>query len=207
MAELDKIVVSQPTENEEHADEEQIMEIGMVKETKKKIKAIKGSGDGNPLNRQFPALMALSRKLKRVPTVSEALNYLRETGNYSGDWEDGLQRNRRVPQMLNRITKTFDPEKVGGNSYTIPLGKWWAWAKKYGKYFVHEEINDRGKVKWRISITIHELSTAMSIIEYCGKIDPNEDGTIPTESSQNNLESVCIMQARLKSSGKMENGS
>ena len=177
LAELDKI-----EEKEEAAKE--ITTIVRVKEDKptkaKRVKAKAGLSDGNPLTRQFPALQAFSRKLKRVPTVDEALDHLRETGNYSGDWEDDAQRNRRVPQMLNRIARTFDPEKVGGNSYNIPLGKWWAWARKYAKYFVHEEINDRGKVKWRISITIHELSTAMSIIEYCGKIDPNEDGTIPT---------------------------
>ncbi len=49
---------------------------------------------------------------------------------YTGEWSDDARRNRRVPQILHYIARTFDPEK-GGAGKSVQIGKYDDWCDRH----------------------------------------------------------------------------
>ena len=60
-----------------------------------------------------PFARAFYKKHQTFPTVEDALDWLKNTGRYSGDWEENeAHRAHRVAQVLAYIEQTFDPAKL-----------------------------------------------------------------------------------------------
>jgi hypothetical protein len=119
----------------------------------------------NAFTSQLDALLKYSRKLKRVPEIDQALEYLHQNGIYSGDWEEGFnRRTKRVEWLLSHISQTFDPNQCGENKFSLPLERFKNWAR----------------VNKIIGISKEFVASALAIVDYCCRIDPNEDGTLPT---------------------------
>lgn len=140
--------------------------------------------------RQRKALLTFARKLKRIPTLDEALRFIQENGLYTGDWENPARR-CRVRGILKFISQTFDTKKCTKQGQTVNIGKYDAWAKaKFpngiagGKRrivtddFQIREISMCGRIEWEF------ISVFISICEYCLLCEANSDGSLPHERAK-----------------------
>ena len=137
--------------------------------------------ESNRFTANLQHLMAFARRLRRVPEVEEALDYLRKNNLFSGDWEDGeARRERRVAFILDRyIEPDFDAAKCGGNLQVEALmalvNQYTAWAtRKYG-------AGVRALVDGRVvEITSEALGLYLAVCMFILEQDPNhQDGGIP----------------------------
>ncbi len=140
--------------------------------------------------RQLIALLRLAHHLKRVPTIDEALDFLRDNGLYTGSWANPARRGR-VRGILKFIAKTFDAKKCSKPNRTqakVNIGKYDAWAKtKFpnglggGKRkivtdeFEIIEVNKCGRVEWEF------ISVFVSVCEFLLLVDKRPDGSLPHE--------------------------
>ena len=88
--------------------------------------------EADALVRQRNALLRCARLLKRVPSVEEALQFIKDNGLYSGEWKNSARR-PRVRGILKFIAKTFDPKKcvkTDASTAAVNIWKYDAWAKK-----------------------------------------------------------------------------
>jgi len=145
------------------------------------------------LVRQREALLRMARALKRVPTVEEALTFIKEHGLYTGKWENTARR-CRVRSILKFIAKTFDSKKctkTGRTKTPVNIGKYDAWAKTRfpngiggGKRkivtdgFEIKEVRRGGHIEWQF------ISVFASICEFCLVAEKNEDGSFPHERAK-----------------------
>jgi hypothetical protein len=144
--------------------------------------------------RQLIALLRLARFLKRVPTVDEALDFIRDNGLYTGAWANPARRGR-VRGILKHIVKTFDPAKCskpGRSQATVNIGKYDAWAKtKFpnglvgGKRkivtdeFEIREISKCGRAEWEF------ISVFVSVCEFLLMVDKRPDESLPHKRAMN----------------------
>lgn len=146
------------------------------------------------LVRQRKALLVYARLLKRVPTVDEALKYIKDHGLYSGEWKNSARRSR-VRGILKFIARTFDPNKcVKPNDSTaaVNIGKYDAWAKKKfpnGLVGCKQRRNvtetfEIVEVKERVAVSWQFISVFVSVCEYCLLLDKNEDGSLPHQRAK-----------------------
>jgi len=154
--------------------------------TRKSIRCSTAKTGYNALTAQFDALLKYSRQLKSIPDVDHALDYLHQNGIFSGDWEEGLRRRtKRVGQILNHIAKTFDAKLCTSEGFSISIGKFKKYANDNRRLFISKKLtaNEYGEVVKRETVKASPewVSVALSLIDYCGRIDPNDDNTIPTE--------------------------
>jgi hypothetical protein len=126
-------------------------------------------------------LMALARRLGRVPEVEEAMDHLRENHLYTGDWDDGeARRERRVAFILDRyVEPDFDEKKCGGNlradEVMSLVNQYTDWAgRKYGSG-VRTLVDGR-----LVCIDSRVLGTYLAICMFILEQDSNQrDGGIP----------------------------
>ncbi len=139
----------------------------------------------NALTRQLQALLELARRLRRVPSESEALSFIKVNRLYSGDWSDKEGRRKsRVRWILGHIADSFDPAKCSTAKYKVEFGKFDNWARTHVgtlrekvRRFVDEfgeihEVQGRSVVDWMF------VSVMLSILEFCFD-DPNPDQSLP----------------------------
>ena len=78
--------------------------------------------------RQLNALLVFARKIKRVPSLAEALKFVRQNDLYTGAWSENLARRKaRLRYILKHLAKTFDSCKC--NQGKVDVEKYRAWAK------------------------------------------------------------------------------
>jgi len=170
--------------------------VAMEQQRPKTRKSIRSIATGcnttgyNALTAQFDALLKYSRQLKAIPDVDHALNYLRQEGIFSGDWAEGLRRRTvRVGQILNHIANTFDAKLCTSEGFSISIGQFKKYADDNRRLFISNKLtaNKYGEVVngKTVKASPEWVSVALSLIDYCGRIDPNEDGTIPTKRIKN----------------------
>jgi hypothetical protein len=134
--------------------------------------------------RQKEALFRLSRYLKRVPTLDEALALLKQHHLFSGTWDEHEDKRRtRVTSILDFIAKTFDASKIARGS--VNIGKYDEWAKKkFPKGLTGRKkryLNEDGKIVvgcHRSCVGPKFISVFMSIAEFGLLTDKNSDDSL-----------------------------
>ncbi|HEV3258336.1 MAG TPA: hypothetical protein VG013_15760 [Gemmataceae bacterium] len=134
--------------------------------------------------RQKEALFRLARRLKRVPTLQEALHFLREEHLYSGHWDDNLAgRKARVRSILKFIARTFDPGRCGNGS--VHVGKYDVWAKKHFPNGLRGRgrrgMTEDGQVVETEGVHVGPdfIAVFLAVCEFALLIDKNQDDTLP----------------------------
>ena len=150
-----------------------------------------------------PFVRAFYSAHRRFPTTNEALEWLKDNGRYSGEWEDNFSRRvRRVGQILRFIERDFDPEmlsKGGKPSVSLDRGRfaWWV-EQRFGSMMTarirdisRSEIMTTGKdgpfdavtVKaptTTVSIPAKFVETFLSVAQFCLSTDPLSNKAVPT---------------------------
>jgi hypothetical protein len=174
--------IKQPNKHEEAGTQ-----LATVKETKHSMRhSGKGANNPNSFERQHEALLEFCRRMGRVVSDHEALEFIEKNRLYTGGWNDNLaQRRSRVRWILKRIAKTFDPSKCRGVHRDVQVGKYHQWAQQHVgriKGRDRRDVNEYGEVVVRKSRRVVEgkfVSTFLSIVEFCLITSPNEDGSLP----------------------------
>lgn len=145
--------------------------------------------------RQKEALFRLARSLKRVPSVDEALQFIKSEELFTGCWQDNLGRRKaRIHSILKWIANTFDASKCANGS--VNIGKYDAWANTRfpngligkGKNSMTEDgelihsFGDHVKPEF--------ISIFMSICEFSLRIDKNLDSTLPHKRAEHIWEAL-----------------
>ncbi len=150
-----------------------------------------------------PFTRAFYSQHRRFPTTDEALEWLKDNGRYSGEWEDRESRRaKRVGQILRFIERTFDPEMLSkGGKPSVSLGRgrfaWWV-QQKFGLTMTakvrdtnRSEIMTTGKdgpfdaltVKaptTTVSIPARFVETFLAVAHFCLSTDPLSNKAVPT---------------------------
>ncbi len=140
--------------------------------------------------RQAEFLRRLSRKLKRVPSVDEALEAIRNQNLFTGAWEDNTSRRRaRVSQILRYISQTFDPSKCGQGN--VETDKYTAWAmKKFpngitgGTRTYMTPEGEVFEVQQNIHVSPEFIAVFMAVVNYCLLVDANQDESLPHDRAK-----------------------
>jgi len=157
-----------------------------------------------------PFVRAFYSQHRRFPTNDEALEWLKDNGRYSGEWEDGFNRRaRRVGQILRFIEQGFDPEMLGSGgkpSVSLGLGRfsWWV-EQKFGyqmtaKIISRSEIMTTGKDGLFDALTVKAptttvlipakfVETFLAVAEFCLSTDPLANKAVPT----NRVKKIWVM--------------
>lgn len=134
--------------------------------------------------RQHQALLRLARHLKRVPTLDEALAFIKEKSLFTGPWDQHLPRRKaRVRSILKFIARSFDAGRCATG--TVNVGKYDAWAKD--KFACGMSGNLGGSIdeygQWVSGKTVHVgpsfIGVFLAVAEFALLIDQNEDGSLP----------------------------
>jgi hypothetical protein len=148
------------------------------------IKLVDLASEPDSFKRQKEALMRFARYLKRVPTVEEALKYLRQEKLFTGSWEENQsRRSRRVHDILNFIAQTFDAGKCAQGS--VNVGKYDQWARTQfpngliGK--TRSSMDENGHITdgQRIHVSAGFIAAFMAIAEFGLVTDKNQDDSLP----------------------------
>lgn len=145
----------------------------------------------NSYKRQQDALLELCRRLRRVATVEEGLEFIRTNRLFSGEWsENESGRRSRVKGLLKRIALTFDANKCSSSDdpldiNRIKVGKYDQWARHFvGKVTgINRQVDEYGNVVERrgASVDWKWVSVFLSVVEYCCVSCRNEDGSLPQD--------------------------
>ena len=148
----------------------------------------------NAYERQQDALLELCRRIGRVATVNEGLEFIRGNGLFSGEWADNEARRRcRVKYLLGRIAMTFDKTKCNeGNDplriREVNVGKYDNWARSFvGKVTgARRHVDEYGNVVERRSASVDWkwVSVFLSVVEHCCVTCPNQDGSLPQNRAE-----------------------
>jgi hypothetical protein len=146
--------------------------------------------------RQKEALFRLARYLKRVPSLEEGLQYIREQRLFTGSWEENLgRRTARVQSILKWIANTFDASKCAKGS--VNVGKFAEWARKKfphglvgGKRRLLTEEGEVIEVSQNIRVSTRFIACFLAVAEFGLLIDKNQDGTLPHRRAEQLWESL-----------------
>ena len=148
--------------------------------------------------RQHAALLVFARSLKRLPMLTEALDYIKQNFLFTGSWQQNeARRKARVKNILKRIAKTFDPNKCGTRTVDAAKLQGWAatnankyeaWAKKKfptgitgGKQYVGED----GEIyQQRLLVGPQFIGVFIAVCEFGLLVDKNEDDSLPHERAK-----------------------
>jgi hypothetical protein len=155
------------------------------------IKLVDLASEPDSFERQKEALFRYARYLKRVPTVEEAMQYIRDKRLFTGSWEENLsRRTARVSSIVKWIDNTFDASKCAKGS--VNVGKFDEWAKKkfpngliYRK--CKEHLTEEGEVIERhqnVHVSTKFIACFMAIAEFTLLIDKNQDDTVPGDRGE-----------------------
>ena len=148
--------------------------------------------------RQHAALLVFARSLKRVPTLTEALDYINQNGLFTGSWQQNAARRKaRVKSILKRIGKTFDPSKCGTKTLDAAKLQSWAaanankyeaWAKKKfptGIVGGKKHVGEDGEIyEQRLHVGPQFIAVFIAICEFGLLEDKNEDDSLPHERAK-----------------------
>ena len=146
----------------------------------------------NALKRQHAVLIEYCRRMGRVVSVGEALEYIKANGFYTPPWDNPARANR-VRDILRFIGQTFDPEKCNSSDEGKPeikVGKYDNWARHHlGEVRTPAKlgIDEYGRprtVKAAVRADHRDFSEFLSVFEFCAVIDPNEDTSIPEKRAK-----------------------
>jgi hypothetical protein len=134
--------------------------------------------------------MRLARTLKRVPTVDEGLDFLRDERLFTGPWEEHLTRRKaRVRAILRYITRTFDASKCARGS--VNVGKYRGWVAVHFPWGLagrrRKDLTPAGEVVERGNVTRVRpafLATFLAVCEFALATNENKDQTLPTRRAQ-----------------------
>lgn len=149
------------------------------------VKAQELTGEPDSFVRQQEALRRLSRAWKRVPTVAEALDYIRSNNLFTGTWNENLaRRTARVRSILRFISQTFDSTKCGKGS--VNLGKYDQWAKeKFPRGIVSRKrrgVDPNGDIvefSGQTHVAPNFISMFLAVCEFALVVDKNQDDSLP----------------------------
>lgn len=148
--------------------------------------------------RQHAALLVFARSLKRVPTLTEALDYINQNGLFTGSWQQNAARRKaRVKNILKRIAKTFDLNKCSTRTMDAAKLEAWsvanankyeAWAKKKfptgitgGKQYVGED----GEIyQQHLHVGPQFIGVFIAVCEFGLVVDRNDDDSLPHERAK-----------------------
>ena len=141
-------------------------------------------------DRQSEALRRLARRLRRVPTLDESLEFIRVNQLYTGAWsQNWTGRQHRVGQILGFIARTFDPTKA--QECRVEIGKYDKWVKaQYPNGIVVPEgpwKTRTGKIiPFRSSVRVSPefISIFMDVVHFCLVEDENENGSFPQDRAE-----------------------
>jgi hypothetical protein len=147
-------------------------------------------GEPDSFQRQKEALFRLARRLKRVPTLVEALQFLKDERLFSGPWDENRDKRRaRVKSILKFIARTFDAAKCAKGS--VNVGKYDTWAARTfpnglmgpGRRGLTEdgEVVEAGQ---GLHISPAFIGTFVAVCEFALLVDKNADGTLPHNRAQ-----------------------
>jgi hypothetical protein len=148
------------------------------------------ASDPDSFRRQKAALMRLARTLKRVPTVEEGLEFLRDERLFTGPWEQHLTRRKaRVRAILRYITRTFDASKCARGS--VNVGKYNGWVAVHFPWGLagrrRKDLTPEGEVVERGNVTRVRpifLATFLAICEFALVLSKNKDQSLPTRRAK-----------------------
>lgn len=120
--------------------------------------------------RQHEALMELSRRLKKVPSDAEALDYIHQNNLFTPPWhQNQAKRTQRVRAILMFIAKTFDPMKCSSGNWIESVSCRLNEARDYAqRHFTAAKMREAAAV-------------FLAIAEYCLVVNPNRDGSVPRD--------------------------
>jgi len=154
------------------------------------LKLVDLRAEPDSFERQRNALLQLARYLKRVPSVDEALQLIKEQRLYTGTWEDNRDRREaRVRSTLNFIALTFDPAKCRASG-RVNVGKYDAWTEKRFPHGLtgkgHRRLSEHGVVIDGSSVQVSApfIAAFMAVVEFGLLVDQNEDGSLPHNRAQ-----------------------
>ncbi len=143
--------------------------------------------------RRMAVIDHMTRRLRRLPTAEEVLEFIQANGLYSAPWENPKRR-RDIENILSFRAQTFDPTKLGTKAapdYVSDvlrlIEKHRRWAKVNCPKGWHDlpslRVDEFGVVhtKKRIPGLVKRgsVAVALGIVEFCcGK---NEDRSIPQD--------------------------
>jgi len=148
--------------------------------------------------RQHAALLVFARSLKRVPTVTEALEYIKQNGLFTGSWQQNESRRKaRVKSILKRIAKTFDANKCSTRTVDAAklqawaaanINKYDAWAKKKfptGITGDKKHVGEDGEIfKQTLHVGPQFIGVFIAVCEFGLLVDKNEDDSLPHERAK-----------------------
>lgn len=142
------------------------------------------------LKRQHEALMVLARRLKRVPTLDEALAFIKEQELFTGSWQQNVRRRKaRVKSILRFISRRFNIAKCKNGS--VNVGKYTEWAAKRfpngivgGMRKCLTPEGDVYEVQQRISVSPQFVAIFMAVCEHALIADKNDNDAFPHERAK-----------------------
>lgn len=149
----------------------------------------------NSYTRQLTFCLNVCRKAKRVVEIDEALALIHKHEMFTGDWsENEWRRRNRVRGILNRIERTFDPDKLGsGTTIEIDFARWMKWARdkftsqrrvsvSYSSGFVSDDmsiIRSASEYKRYCRFDPDNIGATYAIISFCMNNSEHGDGGVP----------------------------
>ncbi len=174
--------------------------------------AFKGMDPHDPRSRAVHAVMALSRRLGRLPSTDEAHHFYCQSGlatvKSSGDSQSDIRRRmRRLTSAIDYVGKTFDPSKGNGGfnlEILLPV--------------IHQHVkaeHSKG-TKYKYGISDEDLAVGLYVIELASferKDNRNHQWTVPnsrieamfrklrdgdTERSDSLVNNTCVVAHEMK---------
>ena len=139
-----------------------------------------------------PFVRAFYSQERRFPTTEEALEWLKDNGRYSGEWEDNFNRRaKRVEQILQFTERTFNPDMLakGENpSVSLELGRFSWWVRQHFGSAMMRKVTDISRFDAEtmkaptttISVPAKFVETFLAVAEFCIKEDPLSNRAVPT---------------------------
>ena len=155
-----------------------------------------GEANGDAFARNQKDLLPFTRQFfkrhQRFPDVEDALTHLQDNGLFSGQWEDNQShRARRVGDILNHISRTFDSENLGsGESQPLALSSdkfsWWV-RQHIGKGLSgtvsdlrsFDPVTMSVQVK-KVTVPAEFIETFLVVADVCLNQDPLGNKAVPT---------------------------
>lgn len=145
---------------------------------RKAVGSFKGMDHADPRSRAVHAVMALARRLGRMPSVTEARIFYEASGlatvRAGGDsHRDVRRRERRLDGAIVHVAKTFDEAKLGHG-----------FQREAMLQIVREHVqpHHRTGTKYQYGITDEDLAIALHVVELASferKINRNQQWTLP----------------------------
>ena len=139
-----------------------------------------------------PFVRVFYRQHRRFPMTAEALDWIKASGRYSGEWKDReRKRAKRVGQILAYTEQTFDPKMLSsGEAKPVSLDvrkfSWWV-RQQFGsvmtaRFFNYREVDPRTMTApmTEVSVPARLVATFLAVADFCLREDPLDNKAVPT---------------------------